>query len=533
MQTDPEFSSHAAAELSPDIRSFIGVPVILSDGTFYGTLCAVDPASQALTRQQADLLTVLARLLATQIERQRVEEKLRLRDRAIAASNNGIVITDPSLPDNPLIYVNESFLRTTGYRADEVVGHNCRFLQGQDKHQPELDKLREALQESRDCRVMLRNYKKDGTLFWNELNISPVYDETGRVINHVGVQNDITERKQAEEALRESEAALNTILNNLAEGVLAVDAHGYMVFSNPAARDMLGITGEGFLEKLPDLWEDFRLPKAVSHCAQNGESIEARVSCGEGHLRVRLEPLSKDERRDVLVVIQDLSEGDRLEANQQRFLANAAHELKTPIMSILGAAELLATGEDANPVTRGRLLDHVCSESRRMQRLSDALLRLSRVGWDLREPNLQVVNLRAAGQHAARVMEPLVESAGLGLSIEGEGARVHADPEWLNEVLLVLLSNAIKHSSRGGDIRLHTRPGTMIVEDEGVGISLADLPHIFERFYRGKGQSEGFGLGLSICRELTERMGGSISIRSREGVGTACQVELPEVDAGE
>ena len=73
----------------------------------------------------------------------------------------------------------------------------------------------------------------------------------------------------------------------------------------------------------------------------------------------------------------------------------------------------------------------------------------------------------------------------------------------------------------------------MIVEDEGVGISLADLPHIFERFYRGKGQSEGFGLGLSICRELTERMGGSISIRSREGVGTACQVELPEVDAGE
>ena len=531
MQTDPKFSSHAAAELSPDIRSFIGVPVTLSDGTFYGTLCAVDPASQTLTRQQADLLTVLARLLATQIERQRVEEKLRLRDRAIAASNNGIVITDPSLPDNPLIYVNESFLRTTGYRADEVVGHNCRFLQGQDKDQPGLDKLREALQESRDCRVMLRNYKKDGTLFWNELNISPVYDETGRVINYIGVQNDITERKRAEEALRESEAALNTILNNLAEGVLAVDAQGYMVFSNPAAREMLGITGEGRLEELPDLWEDFHLPKAVAHCAKSGESIEARASSGEDHLRVRLESLTNDERRDVLVVLQDLSEGDRLEANQQRFLANAAHELKTPIMSILGASELLATGEDANPATRGRLLDHIYSESRRMQRLSDALLRLSRVGWDLREPRLEVVDLKAAGQQAAGVMEPLVESAGLGLSIEGEGAScVHADPEWLNEVLLVLLSNAIKHSSRGGYIRLRARAGTMIVEDEGVGISPVDLPHIFERFYRGKAHPEGFWLGLSICRELTERMGGSISIRSREGVGTAVEIELPEVD---
>ena len=97
-------------------------------------------------------------------------------------------------------------------------------------------------------------------------------------------------------------------------------------------------------------------------------------------------------------------------------------------------------------------------------------------------------------------------------------------------VLLVLLSNAIKHSIRGGYIRLRARAGTISVEDEGAGVSSADLPHIFERFYRGSGHAEGFGLGLSICRELTERMGGSISVRSREGVGTAVQVELPQVD---
>jgi PAS domain S-box-containing protein len=200
VRTDPKFSSHAAAELSPDIRSFIGVPVALSDGTFYGTLCAVDPEPrETLTRQQADLMEVLARLLATQIERQQAEEELRLRDRAIAASNNGIVITDPNLPDNPIIFANESFLRTTGYGADEVVGRNCRFLQGQDRDQSELDELRGAIREGRECRVVLRNYKKDGTPFWNELSISPVHDEAGRLINHVGVQNDITERKRAEE----------------------------------------------------------------------------------------------------------------------------------------------------------------------------------------------------------------------------------------------------------------------------------------------------------------------------------------------
>ncbi len=128
-----------------------------------------------------------------------MKPELRLLYRAIAASSNGITISDPNQPDNPLIYSNESFLRITGYRADEVIGRNCRFLQGQDRDQAELDKLREAIQESRECKVVLRNYKKDGTLFWNELSISPVYDEARRLTNYIGVQNDITERKRAEE----------------------------------------------------------------------------------------------------------------------------------------------------------------------------------------------------------------------------------------------------------------------------------------------------------------------------------------------
>jgi two-component system phosphate regulon sensor histidine kinase PhoR len=98
---------------------------------------------------------------------------------------------------------------------------------------------------------------------------------------------------------------------------------------------------------------------------------------------------------------------------------------------------------------------------------------------------------------------------------------------------MVLLSNAIKHSNRGGDIKVLTGSGVVTVQDEGAGISPVDLPHIFERFYRGTGSFEGFGLGLSICKDLAERMGGSISIRSREGVGTTVEIELPEtsVDA--
>jgi signal transduction histidine kinase len=259
------------------------------------------------------------------------------------------------------------------------------------------------------------------------------------------------------------------------------------------------------------------------------------VHYGETFLRVKLECLVELEqsRGEALVVIQDLSAGHQLEANQQRFLANAAHQLRTPIMAIVGAAELLATGEDADPAIKRRLLNHIFTEGRRMQRLSEALLRLSRIGWDRREPRFEAVDLRQAGQQAAELMEPLAESGGLRILAEGEGGCVRADPEWLQEVLMVLISNALKHSNRGGDIKVRMKPGVVIVEDEGTGIRSADLSHIFERFYRGRGSSEGFGLGLSICKELTERMGGNISIRSREGVGTAVEIELPEesVDA--
>jgi PAS domain S-box-containing protein len=339
------------------------------------------------------------------------------------------------------------------------------------------------------------------------------------------------EREQA--ARTEAETTrerLRVILDNLTEGVLVADSRGEVVFANPAARAMLGVTNEGLLEELPDLWEDFHLPEAVAQCVMNSESIEARVRTEVSHLWVKLECVGNDDQSIVLVVMQDLSEGRRLEENQQRFLANAAHQLRTPTMAVMGAAELLATGEDANPATRRRLLNHIFSEGRRMQRLADVLLRLSRVGWDLREPKQEVVDLREAGQQAAGLVEPLIESGGLGLSMTGERACVRADPDWLQEVLLVLLSNAIKHSSRGGEIRLRVEGGAIDVEDEGLGMSPADLPHVFERFYQGKGSSEGFGLGLPICKELTERMGGSISISSQEGIGTAVRIALPEAN---
>ncbi len=122
--------------------------------------------------------------------------------KAVQASNNGIVITDMNLPDQPLIYVNPSFERMTGYSAEECLGKNCRFLQGTDRDQSSVHIIRDAVQLGRSCRVVLKNFRKDGTFFYNELYLSPIYDEAGRATHFIGIQNDVTAQKTAENLLQ-------------------------------------------------------------------------------------------------------------------------------------------------------------------------------------------------------------------------------------------------------------------------------------------------------------------------------------------
>lgn len=141
---------------------------------------------------------------------------------AIEASSSGIVISDMSLEDNPLIYINAAFEVMTGYSREEVIGKNCRFLQGGDKDQPEIDELRRAIKAEESTRVILKNYKKDGTLFWNELIISPVKDDDGKLTNFIGIQTDVTARVEAQMALKEKTQELEISNKDLEQFAHAV-----------------------------------------------------------------------------------------------------------------------------------------------------------------------------------------------------------------------------------------------------------------------------------------------------------------------
>ena len=129
------------------------------------------------------------------------EEDLNLRDRAIESSASAICITDNQAPDNPIVYVNPAFERITGYASAEMLGRNPRLLQGSDREQPELLTVRAAFEDGRPCRVVLRNYRKDGSMYWSELDIAPVRNDTGIVTHFIGAHSDITDTKTHQDEL--------------------------------------------------------------------------------------------------------------------------------------------------------------------------------------------------------------------------------------------------------------------------------------------------------------------------------------------
>ncbi|WP_414572557.1 PAS domain S-box protein [Nostoc sp. CCY 9925] len=178
-----------------------------------------------------------------------VEETLRLRERALAATNNGIIIADARLAYNPVIYVNPAFERITGYSTTDVIGQNCRFLQGIDTEQPALHELRSSIKAGKSCKVILRNYRKDGMLFWNELSISPIHDENGKLSHFIGIQTDISDRKLAEAHLRHQALTFE----NIHDGVIITDLTGSIIDWNPAAESMFGYTKTEVLGKTPSI----------------------------------------------------------------------------------------------------------------------------------------------------------------------------------------------------------------------------------------------------------------------------------------
>jgi two-component system NtrC family sensor kinase len=167
-------------------------------------------------------------------------------ERGMAAISCGVVITDASQPHHPIIYCNPAFEKITGYTTDEVLGRNCKFLQGVDTEEAAVEQIREALRTAQACQVVLKNYRQDGTPFWNELNLSPIRDETGTLTHFIGVQTDVTTRVQSEIALKDSETRLRLALSATSMGVYDWDLQTGQITWSEELEALFGLERRSF-----------------------------------------------------------------------------------------------------------------------------------------------------------------------------------------------------------------------------------------------------------------------------------------------
>ncbi len=250
--------------------------------------------------------------------------------------------------------------------------------------------------------------------------------------------------------------------------------------------------------------------------------------------RIHLAVLSPLLRREVLVLLRDVTDAKRAEATRRDFVANASHELRTPISAIRAASETLQAGALQDPASARTFLDIIARHAERLAQLTQDLLDLSRIEsrqWRF-EP--APVGLRALAEQVLELLARPAREKGLDLSLElPEGAAVRADPRALEQVLVNLVDNAVKYTVAGGVTVRADRDDlewVIVVQDTGPGIERHHLPRIFERFYRvdaGRSREQGgTGLGLAIAKHLVQGMGGEIGVESGDG-GSRFWVRLP------
>ncbi len=266
----------------PTIRFCAGQRVALPDGSVVGALCVFDRVPRRLCAVQREGLARFARIVSELLAGW-YGSRVGAIDRAVEqATAHGLLITDPTLPDNPIVHVNRATQRMTGYSKTELLGRNCRLLQGPDTDPEAVARLRRAISARRSVTVVLKNYRKDGTAFMNEVTVSPVHDGAGAIVNFVGLQQDVTSRQLAEERAERLAAAsleidrtrvsrdrLARIMELSVNGIHVLDAGTFRILeANRTARTNLGRSLEELRQLSARDWVD----------VIDGQSVESMIA---------------------------------------------------------------------------------------------------------------------------------------------------------------------------------------------------------------------------------------------------------------
>ena len=331
---------------------------------------------------------------------------------------------------------------------------------------------------------------------------------------------------------------IETILLHMTDGIIAFNREGEIILINPAAKKFLGIRPED--ETFDDIFKKFDVNINMEKIIylENWTSTEQRIQVNDKYVNVFFAPFKDEtERPDgVIAVIQDITEHVKLDNMQKELVADVSHELKTPITSIMGYADTLLEGE-YDKDTQTKFLNVIATEARRMARLVTDLLTLSR--YDNNKNNVRKESFDL-GDLVKKCQDKLAieikkKHHKVDCFVTADVPPVYADKYDIERVILNVLTNSIKYTPDGGEIKIYVgfvyNDAYIKIFDNGIGIPEEDLGRIFERFYRvDKARTRemgGTGLGLSIAKEILDKNGGSIDIKSVVGQGTEVVIRIP------
>ena len=331
---------------------------------------------------------------------------------------------------------------------------------------------------------------------------------------------------------------IETILLHMTDGIIAFNRQGEIILINPAAKKLLSIGPED--NNFEDIFKKFNLNINMEKIIylENWTSTEQRIPVEDKYAKVIFAPFkNENERPDgVIAVIQDITEHVKLDNMQKELVADVSHELKTPITSIMGYADTLLEGE-YDKETQDKFLNVIATEARRMAKLVTDLLTLSRYDNNKKITQKETFDL---GDLVKKCQDKLAIEAkkknhNVNCFVTADVPPVYADKYDIERVVLNILSNSIKYTKEGGEIKIYVgfvyNDAYIKVFDNGIGIPEEDLSRIFERFYRvDKARTRemgGTGLGLSIAKEILDKNGGSIDIKSVGGQGTEVVIKIP------
>ena len=365
-------------------------------------------------------------------------------------------------------------------------------------------------------------------------------DEIGRLAEMFNMLRIELDRTVSE--ISNEKNKLETVLKNMVDGLMAIDLKGRIILANAAAHEMLmlsewDIANKRYDEIIREYAEDLTL-KHIRHNCEHGAAMSTFVYGGTTYAVRYDRYMDNRGNTGIILIIQDITEQQKLENMQADFVANVSHELKTPLTTIKSYTETLLMGGVENDDTANDFLKIVDLEADRMNRLVKDLLQLSRLDYKQEKWYKKEGDITRLLDVAVKKVEMMARAKDQHLNVlynPTADIRVDMDRDRIEQVILNLLSNAIKYTGENGridiDAYISDRNAQIIVSDNGIGIPESQVSRVFERFFRvDKSRSRGAGgtgLGLSISKQIIEEHKGSIELESKEKKGTRVTVTLP------